>query len=172
MHSMCIAFLFINVVSNNFCMFCSQCFSFTVVVVIVFKHMAWVNSSCLLADVTCTYIFIRCTQSCCSFMCLSLFRGKSCGSGSFVTDGKQFFLLTCCHIFKNTNFQEKLQAMSPDELKRQVTTNCLNARYWVSDKNTFEIKDRPASDVLTLDGDKPHLHFDQVGVDAAVCGVI
>ena len=72
MHSMCIAFLIINVVSNNFCMFCSQCFSFTVVVVIVFKRMAWVNSSCLLADVTCTYIFIRCTQSCCSlcaFLC-------------------------------------------------------------------------------------------------------
>ena len=52
--------------------------------------------------------------------------------------------------------------MSPDELKRQVTTNCLNARYWVSDKNTFEIKDRPASDVLALVGDEPRLEFDQV----------
>lgn len=85
------------------------------------------------------------------------------GSGSFVTDGKQFFLLTCCHNFIIPPSSPKaLKEMLSDELRQQVATNCLSATYGVSDKNTFKIKDIPASDVLALVGDEPRLEFDQV----------
>lgn len=97
-------------------------------------------------------------------MCLSLFRKKSRGSGSFVTADKQFFLLTCCHNFITPpNSPKALQAMPLDELKQEVTTNCQSAKYGVSDMNTFAIKYKRANDVLALDGGRPRIHFDQVG---------
>lgn len=61
-----------------------------------------------------------------------------------------------------------MKLMSLDDLKQQVTAHCLMAKYWVSDKNTFDTKGIPASDVLALDGDNPHLHIDQVGAAVSV----
>lgn len=83
------------------------------------------------------------------------------GSGSFVADDEEFFLLTCCHNFLTKKEGQELQTMSADTLKEKITENCKVATYEISDTTTFETNAKAASDIL-LDYDTPHLYIVQV----------
>lgn len=93
--------------------------------------------------------------------CTSIYRG----SGSFVVDGEQFFLLTCCHNFltKEEGNPNSLQKMTAVDLKEELTANCQTAMYEVSDRTTFKTNEIAASDVLALDAQGcPHLYIVKV----------
>lgn len=58
-----------------------------------------------------------------------------------------------------------LSKMPNATLKQKLVENCKAASYGISDKNTFEVKEMQARDVLVLDAGQPRLCILQVQED-------
>ena len=87
---------------------------------------------------------------------------KFYGSGSIVTCGGKFYLLTCCHNFLKKGDGDSLQNLKTEYVEREMKGKCKRAKYFFSSRD-FKSTVALRADVVLTNREDPDLVFDQVG---------